>query len=462
MLLCLLLLSNMVCKVNTIKCARNSAVYIPHEWYESGDLLIGGVATHINYIFPKLLFNEHPPQFWVDVPFDFICSMVTKFYQHVLSLAFAVDKINENPKILPNITLGFHIYDSYAKAGLTYRATLDLLFKSHQFVPNYRCDIRENVIGVIGGLSSDISSCMADILGLYKIPQISFGSFQPTLNYPAHFISFYRMVPNEDLQYQGIIELFQHFKWKWVGLIAQDDEGGERFLSKKTMHLSSNARELIDNIRFKMPAFISSKASAVLIYGESAAITFTGNIIAASRIMQVIFSQHRSRAKVWITTAQIDFPLYRWQSLITTDIQTFHGAISFAVHSEEIQDFKYFLRGVYPNWAKEDGFIKDFWQQAFGCSFSNSTVSTITGKICTEEEMLESLPTPYFETSMTGHSYSIYNAVYALAHALHITYSAKASHKEVRGSLSPQNMEAWQVLIYLKAYVQLVYKSLID
>ncbi|XP_077774171.1 vomeronasal type-2 receptor 26-like [Podarcis muralis] len=392
--------------------------------------------------------------------------MVTKFYQHVLSLAFAVDKINENPKILPNITLGFHIYDSYAKAGMTYRATLDLLFKSHQFVPNYRCDIQENVIGVIGGLSSDISSCMADILGLYKSPQISFGSFQPTLNYPAHLISFYRMVPNEDLQYQGIIELFQHFKWKWVGLIAQDDEGGERFLqtiepmlfkngicsaftdrSKKTMHLSSNARELIDNIRFKMPAFISSKANAVLIYGESAAITFTGNSIAASRIMQVIFSQHRSRAKVWITTAQIDFPLYRWQSLITTDLQTFHGAISFAIHSEEIQDFKYFLRGVYPNWAKEDGFIKDFWQQAFGCSFSNST---ITGKICTEEEMLESLPTPYFETSMTGHSYSIYNAVYALAHALHIAYSAKASHKEVRGSLSPQNMEAWQLHSFLQ------------
>ncbi|XP_033024109.1 vomeronasal type-2 receptor 26-like [Lacerta agilis] len=393
--------------------------------------------------------------------------MVTKFYQHVLSLAFAVDKINENSKILPNITLGFHIYDSYAKSRMTYRATLDLLFKSHQFVPNYRCDIKENVIGVIGGLSSDISSCMADILGLYKIPQISFGSFQPTLNYPAHFISFYRMVPNEDLQYQGIIELFQHFKWKWIGLIAQDDEGGERFLqtiepmlykngicsaftdrSKKTMHLSSDAHELIDNIRLKMPAFISSKANAVLIYGESAAITFTGNTIAASRIMQVIFSQHRSRAKVWITTAQIDFPLYRWQSLITTDIQTFHGAISFAIHTEEIQDFKYFLRGVYPNWAKEDGFIKDFWQQAFSCSFSN--VSTNTGEICTEEEMLESLPTPYFEMSMTGHSYSIYNAVYALAHALHITNSAKASHKEVGGSFSPQNTEAWQLHSFLQ------------
>ncbi|XP_033026285.1 vomeronasal type-2 receptor 26-like [Lacerta agilis] len=98
--------------------------------------------------------------------------MITKFYQHILSLAFAVDEINKNPMLLPNVTLGFHIYDSYYDAMATYRTTLDLLFKSHKFVPNYICDTRENVIAVIGGLGSDISSFMADILGFYKIPQL--------------------------------------------------------------------------------------------------------------------------------------------------------------------------------------------------------------------------------------------------------------------------------------------------
>ncbi|XP_034992797.2 vomeronasal type-2 receptor 26-like [Zootoca vivipara] len=98
--------------------------------------------------------------------------MVTKFYQHILALAFAINVINENPKILPNVTLGFHICDSYYDAKLTYRTTLEVVCKLHRFVPNYRCATHKNLIAVIGGLVSDVSYHMADILSLYKIPQL--------------------------------------------------------------------------------------------------------------------------------------------------------------------------------------------------------------------------------------------------------------------------------------------------
>lgn len=102
------------------------------------------------------------------------CSVVTKFYQHILALVFAVQEISKNPKLLPNITIGFHIYDSYYDARITYRTTLGLLFQSRRFVPNYKCGRQGNLMGVIGGLDSDTSSHMSDILGLYKIPQVGF------------------------------------------------------------------------------------------------------------------------------------------------------------------------------------------------------------------------------------------------------------------------------------------------
>ncbi|XP_054850478.1 vomeronasal type-2 receptor 26-like [Eublepharis macularius] len=98
--------------------------------------------------------------------------MITKFYQHVLTLVFAIKEIDENPKILPNVTLGFHIYDSYSYEKMTYHATLDLLFKSHRLVPNYKCSVSKNLIAVVGGLGSDISICISDISSLYKIPQL--------------------------------------------------------------------------------------------------------------------------------------------------------------------------------------------------------------------------------------------------------------------------------------------------
>lgn len=98
--------------------------------------------------------------------------MLTKFYQHNLALVFAVNEINENPRLLPNVTLGFRIYDSYYDAQMTYRTVLDLLFKSHRFLPNYKCATQNNLMAVIGGLGSVVSFHMRDILGLYKIPQV--------------------------------------------------------------------------------------------------------------------------------------------------------------------------------------------------------------------------------------------------------------------------------------------------
>ncbi|XP_061446511.1 vomeronasal type-2 receptor 26-like [Rhineura floridana] len=403
----------------------------------------------------------------------FLSSVVTKFYQHILALVFAVDEINDNPQILPNLTFGFHIYDSYSNSRMTYRTTLDLLFKSHHFVPNYKCGIQKNVIGVIGGLTSDTSSRMADILSLYKIPQISYGSFEPEVKNKVKFPSFYRMVPNEALQYQGIVQLLQHFRWKWVGLITVDDEGGEHFLQAietmlsqngiclafseripKNMHLYTNIHEIISGRRTILPAFMMSEASAVVIHGETATITWLGGTIGAIRIIQLIVPQFKkyTAAKVWITTAQIDFTSHIFLKIIDTDIQDFHGAISFSIHSKELQNFQDFLESVNPSWDNADGFISDFWEQAFSCLLSNSTVPTDIHDTCTKEEVLESLPSPYFEMSMTGHSFSVYNAVYSLGHALHFMYSTRSNCRrmEVMGTLSSSMVKPWQLHSFLQ------------
>nr|XP_034957899.1 vomeronasal type-2 receptor 26-like [Zootoca vivipara] len=345
---------------------------------------------------------------------------------------------------------------------MTYRTTLDLLFKSHRFVPNYRCGIRQNVIGIIGGLASVTSSRIADILGLFKIPQFAYGSFPPPMNEPINVPSFYRMVPNEGLQYQGIVQLLLHFNWKWVGLIAKNDEGGEQFLQMMDPILSRNgicsafteilpehmhvmnADELIKDTKKVLPIISPGNINAVVIYGETSSIITLANIIGITRAMKGLFLQNKnvfSATKVWITTAQIDFTLNKFQKLIEIDIQIFEGAISFSIHSRELQAFQEFVKEIYPSWSEEDGFMSTFWTQAFGCSFSNSA---FVYKTCTGDESLEGLPTPLFEMSMTGHSYNVYNAVYAVAHAFHILIQ-KYRTVEGTSSWSPLRVEPWQL-----------------
>ncbi|XP_058036500.1 vomeronasal type-2 receptor 26-like [Ahaetulla prasina] len=129
------------------------------------------MASHFGYHLYEIKFNENPSRKPYDIP-----NVLTKFHQHVLALAFAVKEINENSRILPNVTLGFHIYDSYRNARMTYRTTLDLCFKSQKFLPNYRCDSQKNLMAIIGGLEFETSSYIAEIIGFFKIPQLTYGS----------------------------------------------------------------------------------------------------------------------------------------------------------------------------------------------------------------------------------------------------------------------------------------------
>ncbi|XP_015266847.1 PREDICTED: vomeronasal type-2 receptor 26-like [Gekko japonicus] len=129
--------------------------------------------------------------------------------------------------------------------------------------------------------------------------------------------------------------------------------------------------------------------------------------------------------KEWVMTAHFDFSSQIYHREL--GIQVFHGALSFAVHVTEVQGFPKFLRSLNPH-AKEDGFIKIFWQQAFSCLFPDTDVDNDAVNSCTGEEKLETLPGPFFEMSMTGQSYSIYNAVYAVAHALHAMSSSRTKY----------------------------------
>ncbi|XP_077774130.1 vomeronasal type-2 receptor 26-like [Podarcis muralis] len=279
------------------------------------------------------------------------------------------------------------------------------------------------------------------------------------------------MVPNEDLQYQGIIQLLLHFRWKWVGLITLANEAGERFLQtiepmlfkngicsaftervKPKIHYNSNLLEMVD-IKVLSPSFTTSKANAILLHGGSRFSIWLSSALIIMELTQLLFPQKKSHeGKVWITTTQIDFILYSLQKKINVNIRMLHGAISFAIHSKEIHNFKDFLQSVYPHWTETDGFIQDFWEDAFSCSLPNATLSTSNNHMCTGEEMLESLSAPFFEMSMTGHSYSIYNAVYALAHALNRMHLAAVicERRDAGGRLSPQYVEPWQLHSFLQ------------
>ncbi|XP_066487000.1 vomeronasal type-2 receptor 26-like, partial [Tiliqua scincoides] len=106
---------------------------------------------------------------------------------------------------------------------------MEVLFSEFQNPLNYNCGMKVKLRAIIGGLTTYNARQMPHIVNLYRIPQLSYGSFDPALSDKTQFPSLYRMIPNEKAQYDGIVQLLQHFGWTWVGLIVSDDDNGETF-----------------------------------------------------------------------------------------------------------------------------------------------------------------------------------------------------------------------------------------
>ncbi|XP_077169316.1 vomeronasal type-2 receptor 26-like [Paroedura picta] len=228
LMLLLVLPCRIVCPMSSINCSIYDDPFpIPHNFYQPGDLLIGGIATQVTYLNNPQSFLEHPSRMVLDEP-----GSITKNYQHILALAFAVKELNENPNFLSNISLGLYILNSYSLGRMTFKATLSVLSAQQKLAPNFSCDNRQKVIAVIGGLLSDTSAHMASILSIYKTPQITHGSFSLAKADKQQFLSIYQMVPDDTYQYRGVVQLLHHFRWTWIGLLAMDDDNGSQFLQR--------------------------------------------------------------------------------------------------------------------------------------------------------------------------------------------------------------------------------------
>ncbi|XP_058038469.1 vomeronasal type-2 receptor 26-like [Ahaetulla prasina] len=422
----------MMCIFTFPICNITGPLPIVHKYYQSGYIIIAAIIFQLFFLSPEITFQSLPAHELLD---QYL--FLTHNYQHTLALAFAIKEINEHTRILPNVTLGFHIATDNSEESSTYLLAMELLSTRDRFIPNYKCDIQNSAVAVIGGPQRKTCLKMAIMLYNYKFPQISYGTV-PSMNNEADAVFFSWMFPNEIYQFNGILYLLLHFEWTWVGIVSMDEGNKQKFIQNSLpmfsekgicfdfiesftkMMYGNEAAEMIEEADKLYQVIMRSTVSAVILNGEIWTIT-------TLRIMIYLLDSEdipkERKTKIWIMTAQMEFTSILMQRQLPIDF--LHGTLSFAIHSKDVIGFQQFIQNRNPNFEKEDGFIREFWKDAFECSFSSDVTDGNAERICTGEEKLATLPNSVFETTMNGHSYSIYNAVYAVAHALKAMRSSK-------------------------------------
>ncbi|XP_030044047.1 extracellular calcium-sensing receptor-like [Microcaecilia unicolor] len=371
-------------------------------------------------------------------------------YEWMQSMIFAIEEINKGQTLLPNVTLGFQVYDSCKMHQRAVDGTLWMLTGSDEAIPNYRCQ-RSPFATMVGDAMSVGSIAMAQLLGISRYPQISYFSTSPLLSDRNHFPSFFRTVPSDVFQSLGLAQLVIHFGWTWVGFLAFKNDycqqgvqmvkeeivkAGVCVAFSETIQANKNAVHITHTIR-------SSTANAIVVFSGS---------LELIPLMDEMVRQNVT-GKIWIASDAWSTSSFLSQQKYTGIL---FGTIGFALHSGEIPGFKEFLMNTYLARTPNDIFLMKFWEDAFSCKWPEREAvfgsQNNRTNLCTGNENLDSLRNLSTDVTSLRAAYNIYNAVHAIAHALDGLSSCQQGRGPFRSGTCADvaNFQPWQLLHYIK------------
>uniref|UniRef100_A0A3B4CAI3 G-protein coupled receptors family 3 profile domain-containing protein n=1 Tax=Pygocentrus nattereri TaxID=42514 RepID=A0A3B4CAI3_PYGNA len=371
-------------------------------------------------------------------------------FRWMQTMIFAVEKINRDSRLLPNITLGYKIYDSCSSPLHALRTAVELMGGREEESDGTECQGKVPV--VIGDGGSTLSLVVAHFLGVFQLPQVSYFSSCACLSNKKAFPAFLRTMPSDFFQVNALAQLVQHFGWTWVGTVAGDDaygRGGAQIFNDKVTKLGAciGLYEIIP--KNHAPAEMARIVQRIGGSGTRVVLVF-----ALEQDAKALFSEALKHnltgvqwlaSEAWITAAILTTP--EFHSIL-------QGSMGFAIRRAEIPSLQPFLLRLHPSSFPDDPFVLQFWEEVFRCSLQNGSkgVGSDALRPCNGSEDLASVKSIYSDVSQLRISYNVYKAVYAIAHALDAMLRCVPERGPFPGGACPDTLSIrpWQLLYYLK------------
>ena len=203
----------------TIFCSNIYQTYSkfhPNRIFKPGDVTLGG------------LFDVH-----INGPNDTCSSeLFTMGLGHVEAMLFAIERINNDSSILPNITVGYDIRDYCENAGMAMTMAYDVVKGTDPF-----CQSGKNrtnnlsssppVVAIIGPHDSISAVLVGSLLQVNGIAAITPSATSHELS-SKMYRNFFRTVPCDTWQAKVITDIIEYFNWTYVAAVALDDSYGRQ------------------------------------------------------------------------------------------------------------------------------------------------------------------------------------------------------------------------------------------
>uniref|UniRef100_A0A8C9SD94 Extracellular calcium-sensing receptor-like n=1 Tax=Scleropages formosus TaxID=113540 RepID=A0A8C9SD94_SCLFO len=404
---------------------------------KEGDINLGGLfSLHDSVLEPNLSFaSKQMPTSCTGFSF--------RTFRWMQTMIFAIEEINSQGHLLPNITLGYRIYDSCSTTFHALRAAMALVNGHGSGIAGPYCSAAVPVI--IGDGGSSLSMVVARLLGILQLPQVSYFSSCECLSHKEQFPTFLRTMPSDLFQVEALTLLVRHFGWTWVGTVAGDDDYGRQGVHIFSQEVEKYGAcvaflEIIPKSHYMEQ--MSIIVERIRLSGVRVVLLFAleQDVVA---LFQAVLRQNLTgiqwlASEAWVTASVLAGPQYH---LIL------QGTVGFAIRRADIPGLGPFLTRLRPATTPSNPYITEFWEKTFGCTFDGVTHSPESWTRCTGLEQLTNVRNIYTDVTQLRISYNVYKAVYAVAHAVRAMFQCNAGRGPFPQGACPDTsrIQPWEV-----------------
>ncbi|XP_053534293.1 extracellular calcium-sensing receptor-like [Ictalurus punctatus] len=389
---------------------------------KDGDVIIGAIfSIHRGTQMQSMAYTEKPQ--------PLICtSSDLGEFRLAQTMIFTIDEINRSNSLLPNISIGYKIYDNCLSRLLSMKAAMALM-NGMDITVDYACSGQAVVQAIIGESESSPTIALTKTTGPFMIPVISHKATCECLSNRKEYPSFFRTIASDFYQSRALAYLVKHFGWSWVGAVNSDNDYGN---SGMAIFLNAAKEEGIcveysEKFDRSDPAKIIKVADIIKTGTAKVIIVFLAyidmNILIEQLIRRNVTGYQMIGVEAWISAVDLVTP---------ASYNILAGAIGFDVGKLNIDNFA-------------DYAVNEFWQTAFPCLHSKGNISQ-TENNCRKYEDMIHFKNYNEDISELRYANNMYNAVYAVAHSLHSLLRCT----ENQSCEKYKTIQPWQVVKSLK------------
>ncbi|XP_061793355.1 metabotropic glutamate receptor 4-like isoform X2 [Nerophis lumbriciformis] len=341
------------------------------------------------------------------------------------AMLFALDRINNDNNLLPNITLGARILDTCSRDTHALEQSLTFV---QALIEKDGTDVKclgggapiitkpERVVGVIGASSSSVSIMVANILRLFKIPQVSYASTAPELSDNTRYDFFSRVVPPDTYQAQAMVDIVKAMRWNYVSTVASEGNYGESgvdaFIQKSREDGGVCISQSVKIPREPKQGEFDKVIRRLRENPNARVVIIFANEDDIRRLLDAAKKANQTGHFIWVGSDS-------WGSKISPVLhqeEMAEGAVTILPKRQSIKGFdRYFISRTLEN-NRRNIWFAEFWENNFSCKLSRHALKKGSGlKKCTNQERI-SKDSNY---EQEGKVQFVIDAVYAMAHALH-------------------------------------------